>query len=365
VKLLILLLGKNGQVGSELLRLLPQLGEVIALDRHELDLCQPNDIRRVVQQMRPRLIVNAAAYTAVDRAETDEAAAQAVNADALAVLAEQAKKLGAALVHFSTDYVFDGCRQTPYEETDTPNPLNVYGKTKLAGEEAIRAANIPHLIFRTSWVYSTRGKNFLLAILRLATQRQELTIVNDQIGAPTCASDLAEATVRVLTAIMGKPETPAAGTGLVAGVTAANGPNRSPGETALKSADRTMHEFTHAMARVSGTYHVTASGLASWYDFSRLILEEAAEIPIIEPESWLFSPTQGHPFAVRRLVPITTDQFRKEFRGAAQRPLNSALCNNKLLRTFEVRLLPWRTQLHRCFSLSSQRKNPVSELTSA
>jgi dTDP-4-dehydrorhamnose reductase len=338
VKPIILLLGKNGQVGSELRRLLPQVGEVAACDRHDLDLCKPNSIRQVLQQVRPLLIVNAAAYTAVDRAETDRAAAQAVNADAPAVLAEEAQKLGAGLIHFSTDYVFDGLKQTPYVETDDANPRNVYGETKHAGEEAIRAAGIPHLIFRTSWVYSTRGKNFLLTILRLATEREELIIVNDQTGAPTCASDLAEGTVRVLTAVM---------------------------DLAGMRAIWTGAELARAMGQVSGTYHMAASGLTSWYDFSRAILEEAAQISTMEPDSWLFAPTQGRPFRVRRIVPITTEEFRQEFPATAERPLHSALCNHKLLQTFGVQLSDWRTQLHRCFTVAADPTNAVSEQTRA
>jgi dTDP-4-dehydrorhamnose reductase len=326
VKSIILLLGKNGQLGSALLHLLPQLGEVVALDRHELDFCEPDDIRRVVRHIRPQLIVNAAAYTAVDTAETERVAAQAINADAPAVLAEEAKKISAALVHYSTDYVFDGSKKTPYKETDVPRPLSAYGESKLAGEEAIRAAGVPHLIFRTSWVYSTRGKNFLLTVLRLAAEREELSIVNDQIGAPTCATGLAEATVEVLTAITGAPE---------------------------------------VMERVSGTYHMTASGLTSWYGFSKAILEEATQISRIAPESWFSSPTQGCLFRVRRIIPITTEEFCERFPATARRPLHSGLCNRKLMETFGVQLPPWRDQLHRCFTAESGLKNAVSEQTSA
>ena len=157
----ILLTGKNGQVGAELQRFLPQLGEVIALGRQELDLSSPDDLRRMIRTVCPSLIVNAAAYTAVDRAEKEEAIARAINADAPAVMAEEAKKIGAGLVHYSTDYVFDGSKNSPYEETDPTNPLNVYGKTKLLGERAIQETGVPHLIFRTAWVYATRGRNFL------------------------------------------------------------------------------------------------------------------------------------------------------------------------------------------------------------
>src|SRR5437773_4394960 len=194
MKPVILLTGKNGQVGAELLRLLPQLAEVLALDRDQLDLSNPTGIRRIIREVRPRLIVNAAAYTAVDQAETDETTARAVNAEAPGIMAEEAKKIGAALVHYSTDYVFDGAKKLPYDEADSANPINAYGKTKFAGEQAIRGSDVPHLIFRTSWVYATRGRNFLLTVLRLATEREELKIVSDQFGAPTCASEVADDT---------------------------------------------------------------------------------------------------------------------------------------------------------------------------
>src|SRR5260370_1096168 len=197
----ILLTGKGGQVGSELQCLLPGLGDLVAPDRRELDLLDPDSIRRAVRSIRPQLIVNAAAYTAVDAAESDEANTHAVNAIAPAVLAEEAKKLGAVVVHYSTDYVFDGAKTAPYEEMDPANPISVYGKTKLAGELPIRSSGVPHLIFRTAWVYATRGRNFLLTILRLATEKEELRIVRDQTGAPTCASEVAAATNKILAGI--------------------------------------------------------------------------------------------------------------------------------------------------------------------
>src|SRR6266853_486302 len=171
MKPVILLTGKNGQVGGELLRLLPELGEVVALGRNQLDLSNPTDICRTIREVRPQLIVNTAACTAVDQAERDETTAQAVNAQAPGLMAEEAKKIGAILVHYSTDYVFDGAKKSPYHEADLANPINVYGKTKLAGEQAIRGSGVPHLIFRTAWVYATRGRNFLLGILRRATEQ--------------------------------------------------------------------------------------------------------------------------------------------------------------------------------------------------
>lgn len=188
----ILLTGKHGQVGNELAALLPRLGEVVAFDRHELDLAKPEQIRRAIRDTRPNVIVNAAAYTSVDLAEKQEAEARIINADAPALMAEEARRLDATLVHYSTDYVFNGAKDSPYNEDDPPNPINIYGETKLAGEQAIRDIGVPYLIFRTSWVYGTRGKNFLLRILRLATECEELRIVCDQVGAPTWSRDIAK-----------------------------------------------------------------------------------------------------------------------------------------------------------------------------
>ncbi len=198
MNLKILLTGKNGQVGSELLHLLPRVGEVVAFDRHQLDLAKPDEIRQVIRGIRPNLIVNAAAYTAVDQAEKEKALAHSINAEAPGVIAQEAKKIGASIVHYSTDYIFDGLKQFPYEETDVPNPVSVYGKTKLAGEVAIRDSGVSHLIFRIAWVYSTTGRNFLLTVLRIASQREELKIVRDQVGAPTWCRDIASATTQIL-----------------------------------------------------------------------------------------------------------------------------------------------------------------------
>jgi dTDP-4-dehydrorhamnose reductase len=194
----ILLTGAGGQLGRELARRLPALGELVATDRAALDLSDPDAIRRTVRAARPQVIVNAAAYTAVDRAEAEPEAAHAVNATAPAVLAEEARRLGALLVHYSTDYVFDGEKRAPYVEDDPPNPLNVYGRTKLAGEEALRASGARHLILRASWVYAPHGRNFLLAIARRARAGEPLRVVDDQTGVPTSAAFLAEASVRIL-----------------------------------------------------------------------------------------------------------------------------------------------------------------------
>jgi len=227
----ILLTGKNGQVGSALLGTLPPLGELIAPDRTQLDLAHPDSIAAALRDVRPHVIVNAAAYTAVDQAEKEEPLAFRVNRDAPAVLAEEAKKLGALLVHFSTDYVFDGEKPSPYVESDTPNPLNAYGRSKLAGEQAIQASGCRHLIFRTSWVYAARGKNFVLTMLRLARDGKPLRVVDDQWGAPTSASMIARAVPHAVERI---------------------------------AADESL----------MGLYHMTAGGSTTWCRFARTIVGE-------------------------------------------------------------------------------------------
>jgi dTDP-4-dehydrorhamnose reductase len=303
----ILLTGRNGQVGHELEQLLPSVGETIAFDRERLDLADASNIRRTINEIRPNVIVNAAAYTAVDRAESDEAAARAINAEALAVMAEEAKKMGTLLIHYSTDYVFDGTKHSPYEEDDPPNPLGVYGKTKLEGEQAIRESGAQHLIFRTAWVYATRGRNFLLTILRLASEREELRIVRDQMGAPTWCREIARATTSILADRVKK--------GLM--------PNSAQGS--------------------SGTYHMTAGGSGSWYDFTRAILDEASRVPANTP--WLTAATQGRSLVAKRVLPITTDQYPTP----ARRPAYSVLSNSRLNRTFGIELPDWREQVHSAF----------------
>ncbi|MDD5329858.1 MAG: dTDP-4-dehydrorhamnose reductase [Sulfuricella sp.] len=230
----ILLIGKNGQVGWELQRTLATLGEVVAVGRQGMDLTDSDSIRHAIRSAGPDLIVNAAAHTAVDKAESEPDLAMAINGVAPGIMAEEAGRLGAAMVHYSTDYVFDGARTTPYTEEDAPNPLSVYGKTKLAGERAVQAAGIPHLIFRTSWVYGLRGRNFLLTVLRLAKERDELKIVDDQFGAPTWSRMIAEATAQIL------------------------------------AQRKDLNE-------VGGLYHLTAAGQTSWHGFTRAILDHAAK----------------------------------------------------------------------------------------
>lgn len=302
----ILLTGKGGQLGSELNRLLPSLGTVIAPERSGLDLCSPGQIRKVMRDGRPHLVVNAAAYTAVDAAETDEGNALAANAEGPRVLALESRRLGATLVHFSTDYVFDGSKKTPYRETDAPNPLNVYGRTKLAGELAIRDSGAAHLIFRTSWVYATHGRNFLLRILRLASEREELKVIDDQIGAPTCAADLAETTTRILAALIARG-------------------NRS------------------VFSEVSGTYHMTAAGQTTWYEFANAIFEETRRAPQDLP--WLVAATNGRPLITLRALPTSTEEFQPPTR----RPAYSVLSNARLEQRFGMILPDWRSQLRTCF----------------
>jgi dTDP-4-dehydrorhamnose reductase len=222
----ILLTGKNGQIGWELQRTLGALGEVTALGHAEMDLSNADAVRARIREIKPDFIVNAAAHTAVDKAESEPDLTMAVNGVAPGIMAEEAKRLGALLVHYSTDYVFDGTKSSPYTEEDSPNPLSMYGKTKLAGERAIAASGADYLILRTSWVYSARGKNFLLTILRLAAERPELKVVGDQQGAPTWARDIAATTARVLD---------------------------EPKER-------------------SGLFHLSASGATSWFGFATEIL---------------------------------------------------------------------------------------------
>jgi dTDP-4-dehydrorhamnose reductase len=313
----ILVTGKNGQVGADLASLLPRLGEVVALNRQQLDLRNLNDIRRTIQELRPQLIVNAAAYTAVDEAENDQAAAHAINADAPAVIAEEARKIGAALVHYSTDYVFDGLKRLPYEETDTPHPINVYGETKLGGERAIQESGALHLIFRTEWIYATRGRNFLMTILRLATQRQELRIVVDQIGAPTSSREIARATVEILSQLIYR-------------------------EGGLGS-----------LSAVGGIYHMSAAGETSWYEFAKSILDEVSCAPQGLP--WVVAATNGMPLVTQRVIPITTEAYPTP----ARRPAYSVLSTERIYRSFGVRIPTWRKQLRSAFTADASGDIPA------
>lgn len=283
-----LLIGKNGQIGWELKRALAPLGEVVAVGSGELDLSKPAEIRRAVREMRPDLIVNAAAYTAVDAAEEEPELAMAVNGEAPGVLAEEAQRSDAALVHYSTDYVFDGAKGAPYTEDDEPAPINIYGETKLAGERAVRESGAAHLILRTSWVYGLRGKNFLLTVLRLAREREELRIVDDQIGAPTWSREIAEATAQML------------GQG--------------------------KYEAASFLRERGGLYHLTAGGQTSWYSFARAILD-------LDPDR--------EEQVCESVEPVPTS----EYPTPARRTPYSVLCNGKLKCDFGFRLPEWYEQL--------------------
>ena len=313
----ILLTGRNGQVGSELAQLLPLTGELVALSRDELDLSDAAAIRATVRSIRPQIIVNAAAYTAVDAAESDRAAARAINADCPAVLAEEARRIDALLVHFSTDYVFDGSKSAPYEESDKTAPINVYGETKLAGERAIRDSGALHFVFRTSWVYGTGGKNFLRTILRIATEKNELRVVHDQIGSPTWSHEIAAATAKILNMAAGKRD-------------------------------------RQALTEASGIYHMTATGQTSWCGFARAILDEAAKAATDIP--WLAHMTSGRPLIARSVIPIST----KDYPTPAARPAYSVLSNALLLQTFGFALPDWRAQLHGLFASRHEQQDAIS-----
>jgi dTDP-4-dehydrorhamnose reductase len=310
----ILLIGAKGQIGRELLSRLPCTAEVTPLDRRRLDLTQPEEIRRAIRAFQPAFIVNAAAYTAVDKAESQETLARTINAEAPGVMAEEAKKIGASLIHFSTDYVFDGSKNSPYVEDDPPNPQNVYGRTKLEGERAIQASGAAHLIFRTSWVYATEGRNFLLSILRLATEREDLRIVRDQTGAPTLGGEIAAATTNIL----------------------------------AQACDNEHRPFS--LADLSGIYHMTAGGETNWHAFATAILEEAGASPA--SSAWFAAATNSLPLIARRVIPIST----QEYPTPARRPAYSVLSNARLNRTFSVQLPDWRKQLHSIFADAPAKK---------
>jgi dTDP-4-dehydrorhamnose reductase len=348
----ILLMGKKGQVGSELVPLLEPLSELTAVGRDEVDLAKPDEIRRVIAHSRPHLIVNAAAYTAVDQAEKEEPLARAINAAAPAVMAEEAKKRGALVIHYSTDYVFDGAKRSPYVETDPTNPLNAYGRTKLAGEEAIGASGAAHLILRTAWVYATSGKNFLLTILRLATTREELRIVNDQFGAPTSARAIAQATAQILrgcgagvSPAIWRPE------GGSAGLQPREKSVDENGALALDPGRVQNPDALALLANGAGTYHLTAAGQTTWYEFAVAIVNECSRIghgapPSAAPE-WFAAATAGRPLITTRIVPITTEDYPLP----ARRPAYSVLSNARFATTFGFALPEWRSQLARTCGL--------------
>lgn len=283
----ILVTGKTGQVGYELMRSLQPLGEVIGADRSMMDLADLDQVRDVIRKIKPDLIVNPAAYTAVDKAESEPELAMRINGLAPGVMAEEAKRLGAAMVHYSTDYVFDGTKPEPYTEKDRPCPINVYGESKLAGERAIAAAGVPHLIFRTSWVYGMRGKNFLLTMMRLAAERDTLRIVADQHGAPTWCRTLSDMTASVLS-------------------------------RANAASDRAAWWRDNG-----GLYHLTSQGTTTWHGFADALLGQAERKP--------------------KLVPISSS----EYPTPAARPLNSQLSCTLLMQRFG-HVPQWREALALC-----------------
>lgn len=295
----ILLIGANGQVGNELRQTLPILGDVVSAAAEGggdlvVDLAVRDSIVNAVRDVKPDLVVNAAAYTAVDGAEDEPELARLINAEAVWVLANACKIGNAALVHYSTDYVFDGLANTPYRENDSTDPANVYGATKLAGEAAIRESGVPHLILRTSWVYSTHGHNFLLTMLRLAQEKDELDIVDDQHGTPTWANTISKATVHALS-MLSEEEAPA-----------------------------------QALEKSAGTYHVTAEGHTTWFGFATFLLGYATQLRLVPhlPE----------------LSPVTTEEFPTK----AVRPAWSVLDNSRFCEQFGWTPPPWQTAVRNC-----------------
>jgi dTDP-4-dehydrorhamnose reductase len=286
----VLIVGCAGQVGRELQRSFAEYGEVIVADRKLADLSVPAQIRDIVRRVRPQVILNAAAYTAVDRAESEPERAFAINAEAPGVLAEEALRTDSLLIHYSTDYVFDGSKDSPWLETDKPAPLNIYGASTPAGEEAIRQTGGKYLIFRTSWVYGPRGNNFLFTMLRLGRERSELSIVDDQLGAPTTSIGLADATLAIVDGALagkfGKPE-----------------------------------EWV-------GLYHMTCSGSTSWCGFAREIFVQAAHL-------------------LNNKCPVVVSIPSSAYPTAAKRPVNSVLSNEKLHARFGLQLAPWQSALSR------------------
>ena len=290
----IVLFGSNGQVGWELQRSLPLLGNVVACDRSKLDLADVDAVSDYLRQERPDVIVNAAAYNAVELAETCEEDAQAINFHLVKVLADYAAENEAWLVHYSTDYVFNGSSERPYSETDVPDPLNAYGRSKALGEGAVVVSGCNHLLLRTSWVYSTRGRNFAKTILNLAATKSEFSVVDDQTGAPTSASLVADTTVLCLYRV-------------------------------LNSADA---------ASLSGTYHLVSSGYASWYEYARYLVSEASNLGI---------PLNCTEHDIR---PVNGSEYPTK----AVRPKSSRLNNSKIQNVFDINIPDWKTCLKRTLS---------------
>ncbi len=307
----ILLTGKTGQLGWELARTLAPLGELIAVDRQTLDLADAAAIAAAVRRLRPQLIVNAAAYTAVDRAQMEADAAYSINALAPEILAREARALGAAVVHFSTDYVFGGDKSGAYVESDRPAPRSVYGQSKFAGEQAVAASGAAHLIFRVSGVYSARGSNFLLTVLRLARSKPELAVVDDQSGAPTWARMIAEATALVIARCGGSPQ-----------------------------------DLPGILGQRGGVYHLSATGRTSWHGFTEAIMREAGLRTPVR------AITTGEYVASQRLAP-------------APRPMNFLLSSAKLAEKFGIVLPDWKTGLKLCVEEMALHQRPENATSTA
>jgi dTDP-4-dehydrorhamnose reductase len=297
----VMLTGAAGQVGVEMARSLAGRAEVAAFDRARLDLADADALAARVREVRPHVIVNAAAYTAVDRAEQELDAARAINARAPGILAEEARRLGALLVHFSTDYVFDGTKAQPYLETDATAPVNAYGLSKLEGEQAVRAAGCDQLVLRTSWVYGPHGRNFMLTMLKLGATRPELRVVNDQRGAPTSSRQIAAGVMRLLGCTAEAP------------VMTASGLERA--------------------RAAGGLYHFSAAGETTWFDFAREIFAARAR-------------SSGRAFTEPRLIAIPSS----EFPTPARRPANSVLSNARMQSAFGFALAPWERGLEEALS---------------
>ena len=286
----ILLTGKTGQIGEELNNIIGDLGNLITVDKEQLDLSKPNSIEPVILNIKPDIIINPAAYTAVDKAEKEPDLAMTVNAIAPGLLAKAARKVGAGLIHYSTDYVFDGCSEIPYKEEDPPNPLNVYGKTKLAGEKSVAEAGAPFLIIRTGWVYSLHGKNFLRTIKKLAEEKDIIQVIDDQIGAPTWARSVALKTHQILKQCLNKKW--------------------------LETKDPSL----------SGIFHLTCQGKTSWHGFARKVLNMSSTSQNI------------------KLIAIPTSDYPTP----ATRPSNSLLNNEKIQKVFGLDMPHWEDALKDC-----------------
>ncbi|CAG7597690.1 dTDP-4-dehydrorhamnose reductase [Candidatus Vallotia tarda] len=286
----ILVTGATGQVGFELVCAMQGIGKIIALDRTAFNLFEPSQMRRVIRAIKPVVIVNAAAYTAVDAAEKNSGLAMQVNAKALSVLADEARRVGAAIIHYSTDYVFNGDKNFPYIEEDKADPRNFYGVSKLAGEQIIASSGVHHLILRTSWVYGMRGKNFLSTILRLGKEKATIKIVDDQFGSPTWSNTIATMTAHIIAKSLA------------------------------------AHDTRQWWQKHSGLYHLTATGSTSWHGFAKSIFDAIT----IE--------------RVPNIIPILTSEFPVQ----AERPINSCLSNDKLKRVFDLQTPRWDLALQAC-----------------